>query len=80
VGRWLGGTSCAWPGAWSRQQAGEGVYRLDEGAVLDDCLHCLQAIGVLALLEEAHGAAIPREMRPVVQDCLALRTEDLVRD
>src|SRR5262245_49314614 len=48
----------------------DGVYRLDEGALLDDFWHSLQAIGVLALLEEAHGAAIHRQMVPFVQDVL----------
>jgi hypothetical protein len=46
----------------------DGVYRLEEGAWLDDFFHCLPAIGVMSLLEEAHGAAIPREMVPCVQD------------
>jgi hypothetical protein len=50
-----------------RKQAVDGVYRLDEGAVLDDFFHFLQAIGVMSLLEEAHGAAIQREMVPFVQ-------------
>jgi hypothetical protein len=45
----------------------DAVYRLDEGAVLDDFFHFLQSIGVLALLEEVHGAAIQREMLPFVQ-------------
>jgi hypothetical protein len=45
----------------------DGVYRLDEGALLDDFLHFLQAIGVLTLLQEAHGAAIQRTMLPFVQ-------------
>src|SRR5919109_2941498 len=44
----------------------DGVYRLDEGAVLDDFLPFLQALGVRALLEEVPGTAIPREMVPVV--------------
>jgi hypothetical protein len=43
------------------------VYRLDEGALLDDFGHFLQAIGVMALLQEAHGAAIHRQMVPFVQ-------------
>jgi hypothetical protein len=38
-----------------------------EGALLDDFLHFLHAIGVTTLLEEAHGAAIQREMVPFVQ-------------
>lgn len=53
-----------------RKHLGDGVYRWDAGALLDDCLHCLQAIGVMSLLEEAHGAAIHRAMVPFVQDVL----------
>jgi hypothetical protein len=45
----------------------DGVYRLDEGALLDGFWHSLQAIGVMTLLEEAHGAAIRRTMLPFVQ-------------
>jgi len=76
----LGATISGWHAAWSRKQVVDGVYRLDEGAVLDDCFHFLQAIGVMPLLEEAHGAAIHREMVPFVQDCPALRREDPVWD
>jgi hypothetical protein len=43
------------------------VYRLDEGALLDDFLHFLDSIGVLELLSDVHGTAIPREMVPCVQ-------------
>jgi hypothetical protein len=50
-----------------RKQEVEGGYRLDEGAVLDDFFHFLQALGVLALLEEVYGTAIQREMVPYVQ-------------
>ena len=50
-----------------RKQLVDGVYRLDEGALLDDFFHFLQGIGVMALLEEVHGAAIHREMLPFVQ-------------
>jgi hypothetical protein len=50
-----------------RKQLVDGVYRLDEGALLDDFFHFLQAIGVMAMWEEAHGAAIHREMLPFVQ-------------
>jgi hypothetical protein len=50
-----------------RKQLVDGVYRLDEGALLDDFLHFLQAIGVMALLDEAHGAAVQRAMVPFVQ-------------
>src|SRR6266511_919859 len=50
-----------------RKQEVDGVYRLDAGAVLDDFFHFLDQIGVLALLAEVHGAAMPREMGPYVQ-------------
>jgi hypothetical protein len=50
-----------------RKQEVDGVYRLDEGAVLDAFFHFLQSIGVMALVEEVHGAAIHREMLPFVQ-------------
>jgi hypothetical protein len=49
-----------------RKQLVDGVYRLDEGALLDDFFHFLQAIGVMSLLEAAH-AAVQREMVPFVQ-------------
>ena len=50
-----------------RKQLVDGGSRLDEGALLDDFFHVLQAIGVMSRLEEAHGAAIQREMVPFVQ-------------
>jgi hypothetical protein len=52
------------PGAWSRKAVVDGVYRLDEGALVDDVFHFLRGIGVMALLEEVHGTAIPRERLP----------------
>lgn len=50
-----------------RKQVVDGVYRLDEGAVLDDFFHFLQSLGVMALWEQACGAAIHRAMVPFVQ-------------
>src|SRR6266498_1666113 len=50
-----------------RKQLVDGVYRLDEGALLDDFFHFLQAIGVMAQLEQVHGAAIHRAMVPFIQ-------------
>jgi len=50
-----------------RQQLVDGVYRLDEGALLDDCCHFLQAVEVMALLEQVHGTASQREIRPFGQ-------------
>lgn len=38
--------------------------------MLDDFWHFLHAIGVMTLLEEAHGAAIHREMVPFVPSVL----------
>jgi hypothetical protein len=49
-----------------RQPEVDGVYRLDAGAVLDDFLHFLEAIGVMPLLEQVHGVALQREMLPCV--------------
>jgi hypothetical protein len=59
-----------------RKQVVNGVYRLDEGAVLDDFFHFLDQIGVMALLAEVRGTAIEREMVPFVQYVLlyALKT------
>ena len=50
-----------------RKQVVDGVYRLDEGAVLDDFFHFLQELGVVDLLDEVQGTAIQREMVPFVQ-------------
>jgi hypothetical protein len=49
-----------------RKQVVDGVYRLDEGAVLDDFFHFWQSLGVMALLEQASGAGIHRAMVPFV--------------
>jgi Transposase DDE domain len=50
-----------------RKQLVDGVYRLDEGALLDDFFHFLDQVGVMGLLSEVHGTAIQREMVPFVQ-------------
>jgi hypothetical protein len=50
-----------------RKQLVAGVYRLDEGALLDNFFRFLQALGVMALLEQVHGTAFQREMVPFVQ-------------
>ena len=44
------------------------MYRRDDGARLDDGFHGLQAIGGMALRDQVHGTAIPRERLPCVQD------------
>jgi hypothetical protein len=50
-----------------RKEVVDGVYRLDEGALLDDFFHFLQALGVVDLMEHVQGTAIQREMVPVMQ-------------
>jgi hypothetical protein len=61
-----------------RKQVVDGVYRLDEGARLDDFFRFLQAVGVMALLEQVHGRAIYRAMVPVVQYGLLYGVKTLV--
>ena len=50
-----------------RKQVSDGVYRLDEGALLDEFFHFLQELGVLELIAQVRGTAIEREMVPCVQ-------------
>ncbi|HEX9869132.1 MAG TPA: hypothetical protein VGC99_11145 [Candidatus Tectomicrobia bacterium] len=45
-----------------RKQEVDGVYRLGEGAVLDNFFHFLKTIGMMVLRDQVHGAAIPRQM------------------
>jgi hypothetical protein len=47
-----------------RKPLGDGVYRLDEGALLDDFCPFRHAIEVMAVLEQVDGTAIQRERRP----------------
>ena len=44
----------------------DGMSRLDEGALRDDCFPFLQAIEVMPLLEQVDGTAIQRELLPVI--------------
>jgi hypothetical protein len=48
----------------------DGVYRLDEGALLDDCFHFMRELGGVDLMERVPGTAIQREMVPVGQSLL----------
>src|SRR5919197_4824599 len=59
-----------------RKQVVDGVYRLDEGALLDDFFYFLHELGVVNLLDNVQGAAVQREMVPFVQYVLlyALKT------
>ena len=54
------------------------VARRDEGALLDDFFHFLQASGVMGLLEQVYGAAIQREMVPFVQYVLLYGVKTLL--
>jgi hypothetical protein len=61
-----------------RKQVVDGVYQLDEGAVLDDFFHFLRKLGVLDLMEGVQGKALQREMVPVVQYLLLYGMKTLV--
>jgi hypothetical protein len=50
-----------------RKEVVDGVYRLDEGALLDDFFQFLRQLGGLELMEGVQGTALQREMVPVVQ-------------
>jgi hypothetical protein len=50
-----------------RRELVDDVYRLDEGALLDDFFHFLRELGILGLMERVQGTALQREMVPVVQ-------------
>ena len=50
-----------------RKQVVDGVYQLDEGAVLDDFFHFLRKLGVFDLMEGIQAKTLQREMVPVVQ-------------
>jgi hypothetical protein len=50
-----------------RKQVVDGVYRLDEGALLDDFFYFLHKLGVVDLLGNVQGTAVQREMVPIVQ-------------
>jgi Transposase DDE domain len=50
-----------------RKQGVDGVYRLDEGALLDDFFYFLEQLGVVNWLGEVQGTAVQREMVPMVQ-------------
>jgi hypothetical protein len=53
-----------------RKPVVDGVYRRDEGALLDDFFSFLPQLGVVDLLGHVQGTAVQREMVPVVQDVL----------
>jgi hypothetical protein len=50
-----------------RKQVVDGVYQLDQGALLDDFFSFLPELGVVDWLNDVRSTAIQREMVPVVQ-------------
>jgi hypothetical protein len=60
-----------------RKEVVDGVYRLDEGALLDDFFQFLRELGVLELMEGVQGKALRREMVPVVQYLLLYELKTL---
>src|SRR5215510_9598169 len=50
-----------------RKHVVDGVYRLDEGALLDDFFQFWRELGVLDLMEGVQGKALQRTMVPIVQ-------------
>jgi Transposase DDE domain len=60
-----------------RKQVVDGVYQLDEGALLDDFFYFLQQLGVVDLLNDVRSTAIQREMVPVVQYVLLYSVKTL---
>ena len=59
-----------------RKQLVDGVYRLDEGALLDDFFHFLRAIGVMALAGGSPWRSHAAGDGSLCAVCLALRAED----
>ena len=55
-----------------RRQVVDGVYRLDDGAVLDDFFSFVAELGGVDLLDDVQGTTGQRTMVPIVQDCPAL--------
>jgi hypothetical protein len=50
-----------------KKQVVDGVYQLDEGALLDDFFYFLQELGVGDWLSDVQGTTVQREMLPFVQ-------------
>jgi hypothetical protein len=61
-----------------RKQVVDGVYRLDDGGLLDDFFYSLHQLGVVDLLGHVQGTAVQREMVPVIQDILLYSVKPLL--
>lgn len=60
-----------------RKQPIDGGYRLDAGVLPHDVFRCLEAVGVMALLEQVHGATIHGARVPCVQSGLRYELKTL---
>jgi hypothetical protein len=65
-------------GVCTASRSSRGVYRLDEGALLDDFFHFLHELGMVDWLNDVQGTAVQRVMVPCVQYVLlyGLKTLD----
>jgi hypothetical protein len=61
-----------------RKQVIDGVYRLDEGAWLDDFFSCLPQLGVVDGRGDVQGTAVQRELVPVVHYLLRYSLKPLL--
>jgi Transposase DDE domain len=61
-----------------RKQVVDGVYQLDEGALLDDFFYFLHELGAVDLLRDVQGTAVQREMVPFVQYILLYSLKTLL--
>jgi hypothetical protein len=61
-----------------RQQVIDGVYQLDEGALLTDFCYVLPELGVGDWRGDIQGTAVQREMVPCVQYSLLYRLKTLL--
>jgi Transposase DDE domain len=61
-----------------RKQEVDGVYQLDEGALLDDFFYFLDGLGVGDGLGDVQGTAVQREMVPIVQYVLLYSLKTLL--
>jgi hypothetical protein len=61
-----------------QKQVVDGVYRLDEGALLDDFFYFLHELGVVDGLGDVQSTAVQREMVPVIQYLLLYSLKTLL--
>jgi hypothetical protein len=62
------------------RQVIDGVYGLDQGALLEDFFYCLQERGVPDWLINVQGTAVQRETVPFVQNILRSSANPCIYD